>query len=345
VKLFIVMLLLTFAFCTSTRPVTAATLSDERAVPLSANWRDEYRRPQVIPYPESSQFTAEKAKLGEVLFFDPMLSGDRTRACVSCHRPDLAWGDGLSKAVGDRRLTMNFRSPTLLNVAWIPRLGWSGKFPDIEAVTFNAISGLNNMDLSVEEALARLSASPAYIKRFQVVFGTTPITRLMVEQALATFQRGIVSTKAPFDRWVDGDENAVSAEAKRGFVVFRGVAGCSSCHSGWTFTDSSFYDIGSATGKDLGRGALFPSSIALRYAFKVPTLRDVALRAPYMHDGSIRTLEAVVDLYDRGGIERPSRSTKIKPLGLSNDEKSDLTSFLHTLTGDKRQVVTPLQPR
>jgi cytochrome c peroxidase len=337
--------LLLFALSAPTRPAYAATLVDEGAGPLPATWRDDYRRPLVIPYPESSQFTAEKAKLGEVLFFDPMLSGDRTRACVSCHLPDLAWGDGLPKAVGDRRLTMDFRSPTLLNVAWIPRLGWNGKFADIEAVTFNAISGQNNMDLSVEEAIARLSASPAYVKRFQTVFGTTPITRLMVEQALATFQRGIVSTTAPFDRWVDGDEDAVSAQAKRGFAVFRGNGGCSSCHSGWTFTDSSFYDIGSATGKDVGRGALFPSSAALQYAFKVPTLRDAALRAPYMHDGSLRTLEAVVDLYDRGGIERPSRSTKIKPLGLSNNEKSDLISFLHTLTGDKTQVVAPLQPR
>ena len=141
-------------------------------------------------------------------------------------------------------------------------------FRNVEAVTFPAISGQANMNLPVQEALERLSASPPYVRRFQTAFGPGPITQERVEQALATYERGIVSSPAPFDRWVDGDEAAVGAAAKRGFAMFDGKAGCSGCHSGWAFTDYSFQDIGSATAGDIGRGALFPSSVSLRYAFK-----------------------------------------------------------------------------
>lgn len=308
-------------------------------------WLDDYRRPVVVPYPEDNPYSAEKAALGAALFFDPLLSGSRTNACVSCHQPRLAWGDGRPRAVGDQQQPMDVRSPTLLDVAWTPRLGWDGKFPNVEAVTFPAISGKANLNLPMQEALERLSASPAYVRRFQAVFGSGPITHERVEQALATYERGIVSSSAPFDRWVACDEQAVGDAAKRGFVLFEGKAGCSGCHSGWAFTDYTFQDVGSAVGEDVGRGALFPSSVSLRYAFKVPTLRDVALRAPFMHDGSIATLDRVIDLYDRGGIARPSRSRKIRPLGLTSAEKADLIELLHTLTGDPQHVVPPLSPR
>jgi cytochrome c peroxidase len=150
--------------------------------------------------------------------------------------------------------------------------------------------------------------------------------------ALATFQRSIVSAHAPFDRWISGDRNAIDDSAKRGFELFVGKANCVSCHSGWAFTDASFHDIGSATDDDIGRARLFPTSRGLRYAFKTPTLRDVAKRPPYMHDGSLVTLEEVIELYDRGGIERPSRDPDIKPLGLSKSEKADLVAFLKTLS-------------
>jgi len=312
---------------------------------LRPGWREDYRRPAGIPYPADNSYSAEKAALGATLFFDPVLSGSRTIACVTCHLPNLGWGDGLAKSVGDRQQAMDLRSPTLLDVAWMPRLGWDGKFPDIESVAFRAIFSETNMDLPVQEALERLSANPAYVRRFQAVFGPGRITQSKVERALATYERGIVSFLAPFDRWVAGDESALSDAAKRGFAMFEGKAGCSGCHSGWSFTDYSFQDIGTAVGADVGRGALFPSSVSLQYAFKVPTLRDVALRAPFMHDGSVATLTAVVDLYNRGGIVRPSRSPQIRPLGLSPAEKADLVGFLETLTGDLQPIVTPLRPR
>jgi cytochrome c peroxidase len=172
-----------------------------------------------------------------------------------------------------------------------------------------------------------------------------PITKQNIEFALATFERSIVSTEAPFDRWIKGDRNAISDQAKRGFDVFNGKGNCAACHSGWAFTDGSFHDIGVARDADLGRGKLFPKSVKLLHAFKTPTLRDVARRAPYMHDGSVATLDAVIELYDRGGTNRPSRADEIKPLGLSTDEKADLIAFLNTLTGKQEPVSVPPLPR
>lgn len=148
-----------------------------------------------------------------------------------------------------------------------------------------------------------------------------------------------------FDRWIRGDENAIDTSAKRGFEIFNGKGRCADCHSGWAFTDGSFHDIGVAQDDDIGRGRLFPTSVKLRHAFKTPTLRDVARRAPYMHDGSLPTLEAVIDLYNRGGIERPSRSELIGPLGLTKQEKEDLIAFLETLTSSPQTVELPTLPR
>jgi cytochrome c peroxidase len=303
--------------------------------------RDGYRRPAEIPHPADNSYSAEKTELGRKLFFDPILSGSGSHSCSTCHNPALAWGDGVARAVGQGQTRLALRSPTLLDIAWIPRLGWDGKFRDLESVAFGPITARSNMNLSEETLLARLSASPAYINAFAAGFGTIGITRRNVELALATFQRSIVSRRAPFDRWVEGDDTAISAAAKRGFDLFNGKAHCSGCHNGFSFTDGSFHDIGTAKDTDIGRGRFFPNSVKLRYAFKTPTLRDVTLRAPYMHDGSIATLEEVIDLYDRGGIERPSRSVLIRPLGLTDAERTDLIAFLGTLTAAPKTALLP----
>ncbi len=326
-------------------PAVANAASGSDGAQLRSGWRDDYRRPLAVPYPADNPYSVAKAALGAALFFDPVLSGSRSTACVTCHQPSLAWGDSLARAIGDRQQPMALRSPTLLDAAWIPLLGWDGRFPDVESVTFQAILSEENMDLPAHEVVERLSASPAYVRRFHAAFGPGLITTGQVQQALATYERGIRSAPAPFDRWVDGDERAVGEAAKRGFALFEGRAGCSGCHAGWAFTNYSFQDIGSASGGDIGRGALFPSSVSLRYAFKVPTLRDVALRAPFMHNGSIATLASVIELYDRGGIDRPSRSPQIQPLGLTTAEKAELIDFLATLTGDPQQIVPAPSPR
>ena len=311
----------------------------------AAPWRDEYRRPAAIPYPEDNLHSAAKAELGRMLFFDPILSGSRARSCASCHSPSLSWGDGLARAMGEGQRSMSLRSPTLLDVAWVPRLGWDGKFRDLESVAFAPITSAANMNLPEGGLIERLAANPGYVQSFTEAFGEGPITRSKTEAALATYERSIVAENSPFDRWIMGDESAIDAAARRGFALFRGKARCAECHSGFAFTDGSFHDIGSASGEDIGRGRLFPTSVKLRYAFKTPTLRDVARRAPYMHDGSLATLADVIALYDRGGIERESRSELIAPLALTAAEKADLIAFLNTLTGEPRQVALPVLPR
>jgi cytochrome c peroxidase len=305
--------------------------------------RANYQRPGEIPFPEGNPYSEAKSKLGRMLFFDPLLSGSRERSCASCHNPALSWSDGLPLAVGEKQMPL--RSPTLLNVAWVPRPGWTGHFRSLEAVAFGPILSPGNMNLPEKELIKRLSDIPGYIRAFHAAFGDNTISRGKIELALATFERSIVSGEAPFDRWIKGDDGAIGEAAKRGFDLFNGKAHCSSCHSGWAFTDSSFHDIGTAKGSDIGRGKLFPTSVKLHYAFKTPTLRDVARRAPYMHDGAVTTLEEVIDLYDRGGIERPSRSALIFPLHLSQTEKGDLIAFLRTLTAAPEQVAIPRVPR
>jgi cytochrome c peroxidase len=330
----------TFVFAVSTvGQVAGSALTDRESL------REEYLWPAKIPYPSDNPYSEAKFKLGRMLFFDPILSGAGSRSCASCHNPSLSWADGQPRAVSLTQDTLPTRCPTLLSVAWIPKLGWSGQFPDLESVAITPITSPKMMNLPENVMIERLSAIPGYVAGFNNVFHEARIDRRQIEQALATYERSVLPTPAPFDRWIDGDRTAISKSAERGFELFNGKANCAACHSGWAFTDSSFHDIGTAQDDDVGRGKLFPNSVTLRYAFKTPTLRDVARRGPYMHDGSVPTLAAVVDLYDKGGIDRPSRAAEIHALGLSSVEKTDLIAFLETLTGRPNLIQSPVLPR
>ncbi len=325
-------------------PLSVAA-SVANTAPDIASLRAKYLRTDPIPYPDDDPYSAAKAKLGHTLFFDPIFSASGTISCASCHKPDMGWEDGLPLAVGDARHALKLKTPTLLDDAWLDRLGWDGKFRSLEQVTFAPIVADGNMNMSETGVETRLASIPQYVQAFSAAFGDAAITRKRIEMAMATYERSIVSTEAPFDRWVEGDDNAIDAPAKRGFAIFNGRGRCNECHSGWAFTDGSFHDIGVAKDGDIGRGRLFPTSLKLRHAFKTPTLRDVTLRAPYMHDGSVPTLAAVIDLYDKGGVDRPSRAEVIKPLHLSGQEKADLLAFLQTLTGKSQHVDVPAPPR
>ena len=155
--------------------------------------------------------------------------------------------------------------------------------------------------------------------------------------------RSIEPGLAPFDHWIEGNEDAISPSAKRGFVLFNTKGNCATCHSGWRFTDDFFHDIGVAT-DDLGRGQFLRYSQPMQFAFKTPTLRSVALRPPYMHDGAFASLYDVIRFYEKGGIDRPSRSDHISPLQLSEQERLDLVAFLQTLTGVREAEPPPRLP-
>ena len=307
--------------------------------------RAAYLRPVEAPFPADDPYTRAKAELGRELFFDPSLSGTGTKSCATCHNPGLSYGDGLAVEVGVGGRSTGVRSPTLLDVAWIEVAGWTGRFDDVADVTLPAMANPAIMGADVDAVLARLAAVPGYRHDFADAFPGRPIDRATLRSAIATFVRTISSGPAPFDRWIAHDESAIDNSAKRGFALFNGRAGCAGCHSGWSFTDGSFHDIGVAGEDDPGRGALFPGSVKLQHAFKVPTLRDVARRGPYMHDGSFPSLDAVLDLYDRGGTPRASLSEQIHPLHLGREERADLLAFLATLTSDPAPVAVPVVPR
>ena len=270
-------------------------------------------------------------RLGERLFYDAGASGSGLTSCATCHRADKAWSDPQARAIGDTGQPLSFKAPTLLNVGWLDRLGWTGRFADTLSVSMFAMNSAATMNMPVNDFVAYLRGDQGYVAAFDQAFGGE-VTRETVGLALTRYVNSISSAPTSFDRWVEGDEAAVGAAAKRGFAVFTGKGGCAECHSGWTFTDGSFHDIGTSEG-DPGRGRYFPSSLKLQHAFKTPSLRGVAERAPYMHDGSFADLDRVIDLYDRGGIDRPSRAEPIKPLHLSADEKAELKAFLLTLSG------------
>ena len=192
--------------------------------------------------------------------------------------------------------------------------------------------------------MARLKAIPEYAPLFEAAFPGQGISPETIARAIATYERTVVSGRAPFDRWIEHDEKAISESAKRGFALFNGKAQCSNCHSGWNFTDDSFHDIG-LPDADIGRGKFMGNVVKMQHAFKTPGLREIARRGPYMHDGSILTLEAVIQHYDQGGLDRASRSDLMKPLGLSKQEKADLVAFLMTLTSDMDPTTVPVLPR
>jgi cytochrome c peroxidase len=200
------------------------------------------------------------------------------------------------------------------------------------------------MNMPLDKLMARLQTIAEYKPMFAGVFPQEGMTPKTLAKAIATYERTIVSERAPFDRWIEGDEKAISEEAKRGFVVFNSKAQCAACHEGWNFTNEGFQDIGLPS-DDAGRGQFLPVVIKMQHAFKTPSLREITRRAPYMHDGSLATLEQVVDHYDGGGMDRPSRSDLMKPLGLTADEKSDLVAFLKSLTSDLTPTAAPVLPR
>ena len=178
---------------------------------------------------------------------------------------------------------------------------------------------------------------------FREAFGSETISGPAIAQALATFERTIVSNRAPFDRWIDGDDTAIDEQARQGFALFNGKANCAACHSGWRFTDDSFHDIGLKSA-DIGRGAFLPDLPVMQHAFKTPTLRNIATREPFMHDGSAATLRDVLAHYDTGFTERPSLSPEMRRLGLTAQETEALLAFLRTLTSTDDPIPVPALP-
>lgn len=313
-------------------------------VQAAAN-KDDYRRPKAIPHPSDNPYSQDKATLGRKLFFDPRLSGSNWISCATCHNPAFSWGEGLPLGIGHGMHQLERRTPTLLNLAWGELMFWDGRASSLEEQALLPVIAAGEMNLPADKLVEKLKGIPGYQVLFAKVFPGEGLNQVTVSKAIATYERTIVSGEAPFDRWIEGDEKAISESAKRGFAIFNGKALCSKCHSGWRFTDEGFYDIGLKS-RDLGRGKVLPEIDSLKNAFKTPTLRNATHRSPYMHDGSEATLEQVVDFYNRGGdAKRPNQASDVRPLGLSPLEKTQLLDFMKTLTSQDPETTVDMLPR
>lgn len=293
--------------------------------------------------PPDNPLTAEKVELGKLLFFDKRLSADGTVACASCHHPKHAFTDGqpFSSGVGGNKGGRS--APTVINRAFAATQFWDGRAPSLEEQAKGPM--VNSIEMANPDHAAvvtRLRALPGYRERFKKAFGTEEFTIDHMAKAIASFERTVLSGNSPHDRHEAGDAAALSMAAKRGAEVFRGKAGCSQCHVGFNLTDEQYHNIGVGMEKkkdpDLGRYRVTHAE-ADQGAFRTPTLREIALTGPYMHDGRFKTLEQVVDFYAKGGFKNKHLDPKVKPRKLSKVEKADLVEFLKALSGEGWQQV------
>lgn len=298
-----------------------------------------------VPIPAENPPTAATIDLGRRLFYEVKLSGDGSLACASCHNPSLGFSDGRKHSTGVGGKLGQRNAPTVLNAAYSPVQFWDGRAPSLEQQAAGPIANPIEMNQAHDVCVSKLGADPSYKAAFERAFGPGPVTMGKLEEAVASFERTLVSGDSRFDRYeYGGDKHALNAAEIRGLAIFRDKdkGDCSSCHTIGDkyalFTDGKFHNIGVGVNDegeltDLGRYDETKVETD-KGAFKTPTIRNVALTAPYMHDGSLKTLKDVVDFYAGGGNSNPYLDPKIKSIHLSGQERADLVAFLESLTGD-----------
>jgi cytochrome c peroxidase len=288
-----------------------------------------------VPAPENNPLTRESVELGRALFFWPGLSRDRTLSCAGCHVPAKAFSDARKLAIGVNHQVGSRRTPRILNRAWGTSFFWDGRATTLEDQVLQPIVNPIEMGLRLEEIAPRVRADAELSARMRAVFGHDA-GAVAVARALASYIRSILAGDSPYDQFVAGRTDALTERQRAGLKLFRGKANCVACHLGPHLTDELFHNTGTAwrdgMSTDPGRAAVSRDE-ADRGAFKTPGLREVARAGPYMHDGGLPTLEAVIDYYDRGARQDPGLDSEIRPLHLSSEEKHSLVEFLKSLTG------------
>ncbi len=322
-----------------------------------------------VPIPEKNPQTPEKIELGKKLFFDRRLSGDGTMSCATCHMPELAFTDGQDISLS-YPTTKNWRnSPTLINVAFYKYLFHDGRVSTLEDQALFPMMSAFEMNQNLDFLEEEIRVVPEYAASFKKVFGGD-VTRERIAMAIAAFERTLISVNAPFDKYLTGDEKALSEEAKKGFDIFKGKGRCTECHHGVNLSDDKFYalyvpenpvllgdprvtatmrftakvyhyeDYKNLT-EDPGRYLITKNKEDWK-AFKTPALREISRTAPYMHNGIMKTLDEVIEFFDRGGGKG---NNVLKPLGLSDEEKTYLKTFLiEALTGEEIIIKYPEIP-
>ncbi|MEP6717315.1 MAG: cytochrome c peroxidase [Terriglobia bacterium] len=297
-----------------------------------------------VPIPADNPLTAQTVALGRRLFYEKKLSGDNSLACASCHNPLLGFTDNQrhSTGVGGKSGTRN--APTVINSAYAPVQFWDGRAASLEAQAAGPIANPVEMNQTHEISVKKLDDDPVYKKQFEQAFGPGPVTLQKVEMALASFERTVISGDSPFDRYqYGGDKKALSPAAIRGLAIFtdKTRGNCAACHTieqnYALFSDGKFHNIGvgvNGEGELTDPGRYGESKVEGDHgAFKTPTLRNIATSAPYMHDGSLKTLKDVVDYYVGGGNSNPYLDKEMKAIKLSIKDRADLIEFLQSLTG------------
>jgi cytochrome c peroxidase len=292
--------------------------------------------------------TPARVRLGRWLYFDKRLSSDGTISCASCHDPADGFSLRTAVATGVRGQKGTRKPPNFENEAWTlyPYFFWDGRASSFEDQALGPIANPIEMGNTHQAMVRNIAAIKGYVPYFQQAFGSPEVTQTRVVRAIGDFERTVMSGNSPYDRWrLRHDDSAVSAAVKRGYDLFFDKAGCGQCHLGQNFTDNRFHNVGigwdpaTKTFKDEGRFAISHQD-ADHGAFKTPTLRDVTLHPPYMHDGSVATLRDVVERYNKGGDPNPYLDPKIRPLHLSDQDVDDLVALMQALTGDTRTGTT-----
>ncbi len=295
-----------------------------------------------VVIPADNPMTNEKIELGRLLFFDKRLSQDNTIACANCHLAKFGFTDGKPVSTGIRGQKGGRSAPASINRVFSSAQFWDGRAATLEAQSVGPFTnpiehGFANYDVM----MAKMMKIAGYRELFKEVFGED-ISIDNVGKAIASFQRTVLSGNSPADRFDQGQEaEAIPAEAQHGLILFRDKARCTKCHSGFNFTDEKFHNLGLGWDDnkvDLGRYMVTKNAEDIG-AFKTPTLREIARSAPYTHDGRFKTLEEVVNFYNKGGVKNPHQDPLILPLELTDEEKRDLVQFLHTLNGEGWQQV------
>jgi cytochrome c peroxidase len=290
--------------------------------------------------PADNPMTAEKVELGKKLYFDARLSLDGTVSCATCHNPSLGFADGRSRAIGIYGQEFRRSAPTLINRLFSMVQFWDGRAKTLEEQVPQPIQNEQEMRNTKENLERTLRATTEYREEFQRIFGTD-VTLDGIAKAIAAFERTLISGDSPVDRFRAGDTTVLSPSARRGLALFESDrVNCIKCHLGPNFTDEKFHNTGVGQDRrepDLGRFEQTKNDTD-RGAFKTPTLRDMSRTAPYMHDGSVRTLMNVINFYNQGGTANQNLSQHMRPLKLTEQQKEDLVAFLRALTGTNTLV-------
>jgi len=288
--------------------------------------------PAIAPIPADNSLTKEKVELGKMLFFEPRISASGVISCATCHNPALGWSDRIPRATGHDGSVGARNTPTVLNSGFFEAQFWDGREPDLEGQALGPIEADIEMNMPLEEAIARLEEFDQYKQAFAAAYGSDDITPDGVAKALASFQRTLNTPHSPFDRYLRGDLDALTEQEKRGMAAFADN-GCTACHSGPAMTDSNFHAIQVPGSTDLGRYEVTGDE-GDKYRFKTPTLRNVALTYPYFNNGGVESLEEATQIMAREMVGREFDDQTIQ----------DVVAFLHTLTGEMPNIQIPALP-